>query len=203
MYHDDLYLFLRFLFSKFSLFVCFLPQEIHSRKKIFILKMLGMVSLIPSFLRKRQRDCYELDDRILVEQEINLYEISLILATERRLLFVCSVFDSNDFTVSVVWKKGISIAFILWWDMSRISDFRILYVYSFIYLLEFMWVLLRLYLQKYKLYLRRNFSFSLTEKVKGQLLPQSNSKRPLTYPLNFRWKKKSAQSKPHSHITFI
>lgn len=100
MYHDDLYLFLRFLFSKFSFFVCFLPQEIHSRKKIFILKMLGMVSLIPSFLRKRQRDCYELDDRILVEQDL-FYEISLILATERRLLFVCSVFDSND-TVSVV-----------------------------------------------------------------------------------------------------
>lgn len=158
-----------------------------------------MVSLIPSFLRKRQRDCYELDDRILVEQDL-FYEISLILATERRLLFVCSVFDSNDFTVSVVWKKGISIAFILWWDMSRISDFRILYVYSFIYLLEFMWVLLRLYLQKYKLYLRRNFSFSLTEKVKGQLLPQSNSKRPLTYPLNFRWKKKNLLNPNHIHI---
>lgn len=55
----------------------------------------------PSFLRKRQRDCYELDDRIPIEQDL-FYEISLILATERRLLFVYGVFDGNDFTVSVV-----------------------------------------------------------------------------------------------------
>lgn len=155
----------------------------------------------PSFLRKRQRDCYELDDRIPIEQDL-LYEISLILATERRLLFVYGVFDGNDFTVSVVWKKGISIAFILWWDMSRISGFRILYVYSFIYLLEFMWVLLRLYLQKYKLYLRRNFSFSLTERVNSPS-PKVTQTDPWLIPLTSGGKKNPAQSKSHSHITFI